>query len=427
MRWSSLFIPTLRDTPGDAEAISHQLLVRAGYVRQLHAGHYSLLPLGLRSHTKVANIVREEMDAIGGQEFIHPALHPAAIWQQSGRWETMGQEMFRLVDRKGNDLALGMTHEEVFTIISKELESYKQLPQIWYQVQTKFRDEPRPKAGLLRVREFDMKDSYSFDIDEAGLDVSFQKHHDAYVRIFARLGLPAFPVVASSGAMGGGSSLEFMVPSPAGEDDVAMCPNCDYRANIERATSALPDVAPKDGPDELEKFATPGIVTIAALAKFEGGAGAIHQIKTLVMVLDGAVTLVCLRGDHQLNLQKLQDATGAIDIRPAEEAETVAALGAKPGSLGAVNVSGLHIIADEALRGRFHMTTGANEDGWHWRGVSVERDLAVDRWADLREVTKGEPCINCGAKLDIVKCIEVGHIFKLGTKYSDSLLSLIHI
>jgi len=421
MRWSSLFIPTLRDTPGDAEAISHQLLVRAGYVRQLHAGHYSLLPLGLRSHTKVANIVREEMDAIGGQEFIHPALHPAAIWQQSGRWETMGQEMFRLVDRKGNDLALGMTHEEVFTIISKELESYKQLPQIWYQVQTKFRDEPRPKAGLLRVREFDMKDSYSFDIDEAGLDVSFQKHHDAYVRIFARLGLPAFPVVASSGAMGGGSSLEFMVPSPAGEDDVAMCPNCDYRANIERATSALPDVAPKDGPDELEKFATPGIVTIAALAKFEGGAGAIHQIKTLVMVLDGAVTLVCLRGDHQLNLQKLQDATGAIDIRPAEEAETVAALGAKPGSLGAVNVSGLHIIADKALRGRFHMTTGANEDGWHWRGVSVERDLAVDRWADLREVTKGEPCINCGAKLDIVKCIEVGHIFKLGTKYSDSL------
>lgn len=421
MRWSNLFIPTLRDTPGDADAVSHQLLLRGGFVRQLHAGHYSLLPLGLRSHTKVARIIREEMDLIGGQEFIHPAMHPASIWQQSGRWETMGQEMFRLVDRRQNDLALGMTHEEVFTLVAREIDSYKELPQIWYQIQTKFRDEPRPKAGLLRVREFDMKDAYSFDIDDAGLDVAFQKHHDAYVRIFARLGLPAFPVQASSGAMGGGSSLEFMVPSPAGEDDVAMCPNCDYRANIERATSALADVAPKDGPDDLERFATPGVVTIAALAKFEGGAGAIHQIKTLVMVLDGVTTLVCLRGDHQLNLQKLQDFTGAIDIRPAEEAETVAALGARPGSLGAVNVTGLRIIADRALDGRFHMTTGANEDGWHWRGVDVGRDIAVDDWADLREVTKGEPCINCGAKLDVVKCIETGHIFKLGTKYSDAL------
>ncbi|MFN8053197.1 MAG: proline--tRNA ligase [Acidimicrobiales bacterium] len=421
MRWSNLFIPTLRDTPGDAEAVSHQLLVRGGYVRQLHSGHYSLLPLGLKAHTKVANIIREEMDLIGGQEFIHPALHPAAVWQQSGRWETMGQEMFRLVDRRGNDLALGMTHEEVFTIVAKELESYKELPQIWYQIQTKFRDEPRPKAGLLRVREFDMKDSYSFDIDQAGLDHSFDKHHDAYVRIFARLGLPAFPVQASSGAMGGGSSLEFMVPSPAGEDDVAVCPTGDYHANVERATSALAPVATKDGPDELERFPTPGIVTIAALAKFEGGAGAIHQIKTLVMVLDGEVTLVCLRGDHQLNLQKLQDLTGAIDIRPAEEAETVAALGARPGSLGAVGVEGLRIIADEALRGRVHMTTGANEDGWHWRGVDVERDIAVAEWADLREITKGEACVNCGSKLDIVTCIETGHIFKLGTKYSDSM------
>src|SRR4051812_27859837 len=245
MRWSKLFIPTLRDTPGDAEAVSHQLLLRGGYMRQLHAGHYSMLPLGLRSHTKIADIIREEMDRIGGQEFVHPAMHPASIWQQSGRWETMGQEMFRLVDRRGNDLALGMTHEEVFTIVARELESYKQLPQIWYQIQTKFRDEPRPKAGLLRVREFDMKDAYSFDIDQAGLDHSFQLHHDAYVRIFARLGLPAFPVVASSGAMGGGSSLEFMVPSPAGEDDVAVCPNGNYHANVERATSTLAPVATK--------------------------------------------------------------------------------------------------------------------------------------------------------------------------------------
>jgi len=421
MRWSNLFIPTLRDTPGDAEAVSHQLLVRGGYIRQLHSGHYSLLPLGLKAHTKVANIIRQEMDDIGGQEFIHPAMHPAAIWQQSGRWETMGQEMFRLVDRRQNELALGMTHEEVFTIVASELNSYRELPQIWYQIQTKFRDEPRPKAGLLRVREFDMKDSYSFDIDDAGLDHAFQLHHDAYVRIFARLGLPAFPVEASSGAMGGGSSLEFMVPSPAGEDDVARCPTGDYQANVERATSTLKEVATKDGPDEIERFATPGIVTIKALAKFEGGAGAIHQIKTLVMVLDGAVTLVCLRGDHQLNLQKLQDATAAIEIRQAEPAETLAALGANPGSLGAVNVEGLRVIVDEALRGRIHMTTGANEDGWHWRGVDVERDLNIDQWADLREIAKGEPCPVCGTPLEIVRCIETGHIFKLGTKYSDTM------
>ncbi len=421
MRWSNLFIPTLRDTPGDADAVSHQLLLRAGYMRQLHAGHYSMLPLGLRSHTKIANIIREEMDRIGGQEFVHPAMHPAQLWQQSGRWETMGQEMFRLVDRRGNELALGMTHEEVFTLVAKELESYRQLPQIWYQIQTKFRDEPRPKAGLLRVREFDMKDAYSFDIDEAGLDHSFELHHEAYVRIFARLGLPAFPVEASSGAMGGGQSLEFMVPSPAGEDLVAVCPNGDYRANLERATSTLAPVATADGPDELERFPTPGIVTIAALAEFEGGAAAEHQIKTLVMVLDGEIALVCLRGDHQLNLQKLQDLTGAIDLRAADESETVKALGAKPGSLGAVGVEGMRVIADLALQGRVHMTTGANEDGWHWRGVDVDRDLNVDTWADLREIGAGEPCPKCGAPLDIVKCIETGHIFKLGTKYSDAL------
>ncbi|MCB1284697.1 MAG: proline--tRNA ligase, partial [Microthrixaceae bacterium] len=211
MRWSKLFIPTLKETPGDAEAISHKLLIRAGFVRQLHAGHYSLLPLGLRSHNKVAAIIREEMDAIGDQEFSLPAMHPAALWQESGRWETMGAEMFRLEDRRGNELALGMTHEEVFTTLAREITSYRDLPQSWYQVQTKFRDEPRPKAGLLRVREFFMKDAYSFDLDTAGLDASFEAHRGAYQRIFDRLGLPAFPVMASSGAMGGGQSLEFMV------------------------------------------------------------------------------------------------------------------------------------------------------------------------------------------------------------------------
>jgi prolyl-tRNA synthetase len=419
MRWSTAFIPTLRDAPGDAEAASHQLLIRGGFIRQLHSGHYSMLPLGLRVHEKVAAIVRDEMDAIGAQEFLLPAMHPASIWQQSGRWEAMGDEMFRLQDRGGADLALGMTHEEVFSTIAMELKSYKELPQVWYQIQTKFRDEARPKSGLLRVREFAMKDAYSFDIDQAGLDESFDRYYDAYARIFTRLGLDAMPVEASSGAMGGSSSIEFMVASPAGEDDVVRCPNCDYRANVERGTSALDNVADGPGLDAPERFATPGIRTIAALE--EAGAPASRQIKTMVMVLDGEVTLALVRGDHQLNIQKLQDATGALDIRPAEPEETVTHLGASPGSLGAVAVDNVRIIADESLKGRVDMTTGANHDDWHYRGVSVERDIAVGEWADLREVSAGEACVLCGSRLEIVRCIEAGHIFKLGRKYSEAM------
>lgn len=420
MRWSNLFIPTLRDAPADAEAASHKLLVRGGFIRQLHAGHYSLLPLGLKVHEKVAAIVREEINAIGGQEFLLPAMHPASIWKKSGRWDVMGDEMFRVTDRKGAVNALGMTHEEIFTDLALEISSYKSLPQIWYQIQWKFRDEPRPKSGLLRVREFAMKDSYSFDLDEAGLDSNFRKHHDAYLRIFERLSLPAMPVEASSGAMGGSGSTEFMVPSPAGEDDVVRCPSCGYAANIERATSALPAIEDRDI-TELTRLATPGVRTIKALAEIDGGAAPEHQIKTMVMVLDGAITLALVRGDHQLNLQKLQDHTGAIDIRPATPEETVEHLGASPGSLGAVKVDGLRIIADPALEGRAGLTTGANEDDWHWSGVDIARDIDVESYADLREVSAGEPCANCGATLEIVRCIEAGHIFKLGTKYSDVL------
>ncbi|MDH5290065.1 MAG: proline--tRNA ligase, partial [Acidimicrobiia bacterium] len=265
MRWSKLFIPTLRDAPADAEAPSHALLVRGGFIRQLHAGHYSMLPLGWKVHQKVAAIVRQEMDAIGGQEFSLPTMHPASIWKQSGRWDTMGEIMFRLKDRRDSDLALGITHEEIFAFVATELSSYRELPQLWYQVQTKFRDEARPKAGLLRVREFAMKDSYSFDIDWAGLDAAFEAHHAAYTRIFSRLGLPAFPVEASSGAMGGNASTEFMVPCASGEDDVVHCPNCDYAGNIERATSALPPVADDAPPAEPERFPTPGVRTIADL------------------------------------------------------------------------------------------------------------------------------------------------------------------
>ena len=421
MRWSSAFIPTLREAPADAEASSHRLLVRGGFIRQLHAGHYSLLPLGLRVHDKIAQIVREEMDAIGGQEFLLPAMHPASLWKQSGRWELMGEEMFRLQDRSGVDLALGMTHEEIFSNIATTFNSYKELPQIWYQIQTKFRDEPRPKSGLLRVREFAMKDSYSFDLDDAGLDRAFQAHHDAYVKIFERLDLDAMSVQASSGSMGGSASIEFMVPSPAGEDDVLRCVGCDYKANVERGTSTLDPVVDEPGPKAPEKFPTPGVRSIVALEEIEGGAPAKNQIKTMVMVLDDAITLALLRGDHRLNLQKLQDQSGAVNIRPAEVDETIAALGASPGSLGAVGVTSMRVIADSALEGRTNMTTGANEDDWHFRGVSLQRDVEVDEWADLREVQAGETCIECGGTLEVIRCIEAGHIFKLGRKYAEAM------
>ena len=419
MRWSSLFIPTLRDAPAEAEAVSHRLLVRGGFMRQLQSGHYSMLPLGWRVHQKVGEVIRQEMDGIGAQEFLLPAMHPASVWQASGRWESMGDEMFRLTDRKGADLALGMTHEEVFAGIASELNSYRDLPQLWYQIQWKFRDEPRPKSGLLRVREFAMKDSYSFDLDDAGLDRSFDLHHDAYQRIFRRLDLDALPVEASSGAMGGSASIEFMVESPAGEDDVAICGDCGYSANVERATSALPEVENRPGGDAPERFATPGIRTIAALA--EAGHPPEHQVKTLVYRVDGALTLILLRGDHPFLEQKFVDATGAVEVVPADGDEIRAALGASPGSLGAVGVTDLTIYADEALRSRSGMTTGANEDDVHLEGVDVERDVAVDHWLDLRLILDGEACASCGAALRIARCIEAGHIFKLGRRYSEAM------
>ena len=421
MRWSAAFIPTLRDAPADAEAASHKLLVRGGFIRQLHAGHYSLLPLGLRVHEKVAQVVREEIDAIGGQEFLLPAMHPASLWKQSGRWDVMGDEMFRLQDRGGADLALGMTHEEVFSHIATSLHSYKELPQLWYQIQMKFRDEPRPKSGLLRVREFAMKDSYSFDLDDEGLDRAFDAHHDAYTRIFNRLGLTAMAVQASSGAMGGSASVEFMVASPAGEDDVLVCGSCGYRANVERGTSRLDAVERSSSADAAERFPTPGVRTIAELEDIDGGASAVNQIKTMVMVLDGEVVLALLRGDHQLNLQKLQDASGAVEIRPATGEETFTSLGANPGSLGGVGVTEFKVFSDLALDGRIGMVTGANEDDWHLREVSVERDISVDAWVDIREVQSGEACVDCGAVLEIVRCIEAGHIFKLGRKYAEAM------
>jgi prolyl-tRNA synthetase family II len=418
MRWSQLHIPTLRDDPADADAASHRLLLRAGFIRQLMAGHYSMLPLGQRVRLKVIDVIRDEMNRIGAQEFAVPQMHPAQIWEKSGRLAIIGEEMFRLKDRKGADMVLSFTNEEIFTTLALELSSYRELPQSWYHFQTKFRDEPRPKSGLLRVREFTMKDSYSFDVDDAGLDISFDLHRGAYERIFARLGIEAIPVEASSGSMGGRDSVEFICPSDAGEDLIARCLNCDYAANLEKATSALADVSDGAGSAEPARLATPGVRTIDDLAT-QYGLAADRQVKTLVYVVNGELALVLLRGDHQLGEQKLIDALGTPDVRPAHPEEIREALGALPGSLGAVGVTDLPVVADLALQGRRDMATGANIDDWHLTGVDVARDISVGQWADLREVAAGEPCVACGAPLEIVRGIEVGHIFKLGRRYTD--------
>jgi prolyl-tRNA synthetase len=419
--FKDLFIPTLREDPAEAETRSHKLLLRAGYMRQLAAGIYSILPLGQRALLRITAIVRAEMNAIGAQEFLLPAIHPADLWRETGRFDDMGEIMFRLRDRNQRDLVLGPTHEEVFTAIARdELRSYKQLPQIWYQFQTKFRDEPRPKSGLLRVREFTMKDSYSFDLDQSGLDSAFDRHFEAYRKIFSRLGVDAIAVEASSGMMGGSDSIEFMVRSDAGEDWIAICPSCGYAANFEKATSKLPAAHDDASPGAPEKFPTPGVRTIDDLAKFDGGAAGERQIKTLVYQIDGKTVLVLLRGDHQLVEQKLIDQVEAEELRAAGAEEIRAAMGASAGSLGAVGV-GHFVIADEALRGRTNMVTGANEDDHHLRGVDIERDIDVKAWLDLREVNAGEACPSCESALEVAKTIEVGHIFKLGTMYSEAM------
>lgn len=395
------------------------MLLRGGYIRQIQAGHYGLLALAVRVRAKVMDIIRQEMDAIGAQEMVLPTMHPADVWQRSGRWDTWADVMFRVTDHKGAVNVLSATHEEIFALIAQELNSHKQLPQAWYQFQTKFRDEQRPRAGLLRVREFVMKDSYSFDLDPAGLDVAFDHHKAAYFRIFQRLGMPVIAVEASSGAMGGKDSTEFMCPAQAGEDIVAHCPDCDYAANVEKATSSLEPAVDGPGLSAPERFDTPGVRTIDDLAAGYD-APADRQIKTLVYVVDGKLTLVLLRGDHTLNEQKLIDATAAAAIRPAQPEEVREALGAFPGSLGAVEVTSLPVVADEALRGRRDMVTGANIDDVHLRGVDVARDVSVGSWADLREVMAGEPCVRCGHPLEMLATIEVGHIFKLGYKFTKT-------
>ena len=445
-RWSKLFVPTLREAPADAEVASHKFLIRAGYIRQLGAGLYNYLFLGQRSLNKIIGIVRQEMDQIG-QEFFLPALLPKEPWEQSGRWTVMGDNMFRLKDRKGADLCLGMTHEEIMTTIaSNELRSYKQLPQIWYQIQTKFRDEARPKSGLLRVRQFTMKDSYSFDIDTAGLDKSFDLHDAVYRRIFSRCGLKFVAVEADSGSMGGSQSQEFMVYTDAGEDLIASCPVCGYAANTEKAVSRLDSVIELEptGDGTPEEIHTPGMGAIADIAAFLKMAessdikcvaymalkrGAIEKTGVQPDTWHGVAAF--LRGDHQVNETKLMGATGAAELRTMQAEELEQYLHAPAGFLGPVGLKpdakpledGLTVVVDKALEGRKNMVCGANKLDYHLRNIQPGRDFSWTLTADIRGVNEGEGCPKegCEGKLVVGKAVEIGHIFKLGRKYTESM------
>ena len=424
MKWTQTLIPTLREAPNDAEIVSHKLLLRAGLIRKLAGGVYTFLPLGLRALRKVEQIVREEMDRAGAIEVLMPALQPKEIWEQSGRAETASNVLFKVKDGTNREWFLSPTAEEVITTLAaNEINSYRQLPKNFYQISLKFRDEIRPRFGLMRAKEFIMKDAYSFDTTDEGAMASYKKMYDAYTRIFTRCGLKAFPVEADTGVIGGNYSHEFMVPAETGENEVAFCEACGYAANIEKATSGIPKTAAREIGAAIEKFATPGVVTIEALSKEPYKVPANRQIKTLIYIADSKPVIVLIRGDDQLNETKLLAKTGAVAARPATVEEIVPLLGAKPGSLGAVvNVpADVKVFADERLHGANDMTTGANEDGFHLKNVSIERDIKVTAWFDLRTVSAGEPCVKCAKPLKIRRAIEVGHVFKLGTKYSEKL------
>ncbi len=426
MRWSQAFIPTLKEVPSDAEIVSHQLLLRAGLIRKLAGGLYTFLPMGVRVLRKVEAIVREEMNRAGAQEVLMPALQPPEIWQASGRYETARDVLFKLKDSAQREWVLSPTAEEVITTLAAaELNSYRQMPVNFYQISVKFRDEIRPRFGLMRAKEFYMKDAYSFDATDEGAMASYRRMFDAYGRIFARCGLQAFPVEADTGVIGGNHSHEFMVPADTGENDVVYCETSGYAANIEKATSRGPEVpTPKDRTGEApENFATPGVVTIDSLAAAPYSVPAHGQIKTLVYIVDSKPVLILIRGDDTLNEAKLMARTGATHARPATPEECVQTLGARPGSLGAVArvPQDVPVYADEQLRGARGMTTGANEDGFHLRHVEIERDIRVGHWVDLRTVRAGEADVATGQPLKIRRAIEVGHVFKLGTKYSEKL------
>jgi prolyl-tRNA synthetase len=418
VRWSRSLIPTLKENPADAEVASHILMLRAGMIRPLAAGVYSYLPLAWRVLKRIEKIVREEMDRIGAQELFLPVLSGSELWEETGRWEDFGDELFRLRDRKGRPMCLAPTHEEIITDIARrEIRSYRDLPQMWYQIQTKFRDEPRPRSAVLRARQFIMKDSYSLDVDEAALDRSYQLHYGAYRRIFDRCGLSYFVAGAASGLMGGSGSQEFLVPSPAGEDAVVTCQTCGYAANLEIAVGRPSEKGFPDRP--LEQVHTPGQRTVDQVSGFLSVEPS-QLMKSLLYVADGSPVLVLVRGDHEVSEAKLRTVLGA-SVRPAEPDEVLAATGANIGFIGPVGLTGVRIIADESLRDGKGYVSGANQDDFHVIGIHVGRDFDPEEFRDVRAVLDGDGCPEGDGELRVQRAIELGHIFKLGTKYSASL------
>jgi prolyl-tRNA synthetase len=419
MRQSEYFIPTLREVPADAQIPSHQLMLRSGLVRQISSGVFSFLPLGLKVLSKVMQVIREEMNAIGGQEFLLPALNPIEIWQETGRDKDMGDVMFHIKNREG--LVLAPTHEEIITYHARQhVKSYKSLPQVWYQIQTKFRNEPRPKSGVIRGRQFIMKDAYSLDSSWEALDESYDKHFKAYQNIFNRCGVKFFVVGASSGAMGGRQSQEFMVESESGEDTCAITDN-GYAANVEVATSGIEPVGRKDENPEIEEFATPNAKTIDDLIE-QYGLPEERCAKSVVYIIDGKPVLILMRGNDELNETKLETIFGTSEFRAAQPEELPDITGANAGSIGPVNLkTKIRVVADNLLKDANGLVSGANKDGYHLKNIDFSRDCVIDEYYDFRTVQEGEPDPVNGDPIRIVKAIELGHIFKLGTKYSESM------
>ncbi len=420
MRMTEMLFSTQREVPSEAEAQSHVLLLKAGMIRRLAAGVYALMPLGFRVFKKIENIIREEMDAAGAQELIMSAFLPAEYYQQSGRWDVFGTEMIKFKDRNGRDFCLGPTHEEIFAnLLKPEMQSYKSMPKTLYQIQTKYRDERRPRFGMIRCREFVMKDAYSFDIDDAGLDESYKKMYDAYCRVFDRCGLEYVVVHADTGAMGGSGSQEFMVKSDIGDDRIAICGKCGYAANSELAP--CPAVAPYDGAqDAMEKVHTPNAGTIEELTGFFGyGPG--RFAKTLLYIADGKIVAAMVRGDRELNETKLKNYLKCTSLELAGAEDVMAATGAVVGFAGPVGIKADRIIVDKEIPGMGNFLIGANETDYHYKNVNYGRDFKSEEVIDIRTVADGDPCPKCGAVMRIANAIEVGHIFKLGTKYSEAM------
>ena len=420
MKMSNMLISTLREVPAEAEIDSHKLMLRAGMMRKMAAGVYNYMPLGLKVLKKVEDIVREEMDAAGAQEFLASAMIPAELWQESGRWDAYGAEMFRIKDRGERDFCLGPTHEEVFTDIARnEIKSYKQLPLNLYQIQTKYRDERRPRFGVMRSREFIMKDAYSFDRNQEGLDLAYDKMHDAYVKIFNRCGLDAKCVAADSGAIGGANSAEFMVKSEVGEDDVVFCTNCDYAANIEKAVS-IPEKEEKQELKECRKIETPNVKTIEDLVKFFN-TDEKKFAKTILFNADGKIVAVMVRGDREINEVKISNSIGEVtNLELASADEVKEATGANVGFAGPIGIKVDILLVDEEVANMYNFIVGANETGYHIENANYGRDFE-GTIGDFRNVTEGEKCPNCGGNVTIARGTEVGHIFKLGTKYSEAM------